>query len=335
MIRIVASNIRSRVPIGQSSTRAMITSAQKRALQKDQIDGKQTETVISASSSESVLPSSSTHEVSPSASSGILPVILVAAAGIGGGAYYMGMFPDGYIPKGLKDIMPQKNKVLDTKIKSEVSKEKTGSVGSATSVVNSINSSPSKSANMKTTIIDSDSTAPIKENAQDKDLKKEEDVTSSRIAKADSVNGNRVVQIYAPSSVGRKSEMLPAPGHPENGNRVSVSLESKILDKEKINPVPKVVVTVAAPNNVKSTLADDELKVSTLGPSIIDAELARSESIMKSALEQTLNGLDDLTPSELRIKVIQLVTELGERTKWEAVRLKEFLSMKEKEVGEK
>jgi hypothetical protein len=33
--------------------------------------------------------------------------------------------------------------------------------------------------------------------------------------------------------------------------------------------------------------------------------------------------------------VVQLASEMNERAKWEAVRLKEFLAMKEKEVGEK
>jgi mitofilin len=48
-----------------------------------------------------------------------------------------------------------------------------------------------------------------------------------------------------------------------------------------------------------------------------------------------LKGLDDLSSSELRVKVVQLATEMGERAKWEAVRLREFLALKEKEVGEK
>ena len=59
----------------------------------------------------------------------------------------------------------------------------------------------------------------------------------------------------------------------------------------------------------------------------------------KAALQSDLDSeyfsdLDTLSESELRIRVVQLATEMSDRTKWEAVRLKEFLSMKEKEVGD-
>ena len=42
-----------------------------------------------------------------------------------------------------------------------------------------------------------------------------------------------------------------------------------------------------------------------------------------------------MTKSQLKVRLVQMARDLEERTKWEAVRLQEFLSMKEKEVEDK
>ena len=46
-----------------------------------------------------------------------------------------------------------------------------------------------------------------------------------------------------------------------------------------------------------------------------------------------LGDLDALSDSQLKGRIVQLATELKDRTKWEALRLKEFLAMKEQEVS--
>ena len=76
--------------------------------------------------------------------------------------------------------------------------------------------------------------------------------------------------------------------------------------------------------------------MSILENSKIDVELAKAHAAMKTAVDEAyLKGLDEASLSELKIRVVQLASEMNERTKWEAVRLREFLAMKEKEVGEK
>lgn len=329
MIRLVASNLRNRVSTPKS-TRTMITSAQKRALQKEQIEGKKPETVKPPSSGDVPPPSVDATEVTKSSSSGLLPVMLVATAGIGG-AYYMGMIPDEYIPQVAKDVLPPKNKNLEKKEDVKMNSNASQSKVLESKVENSANSSkavPSAPSAIETS---------KSEKQQETELQQKTDRRSTEVEPTQLSKGNRVVQIHAPSSVGRQSEVIPVPEHPPNGNRVSVSLKPTDDNKvgSKVSPVPKVVMTVSVPSDVKGTLADDELQVSPLGPSIIDAELAKAEAAMKLATENSLKGLDELSPSELRIKVVQLATEMGERAKWEAVRLREFLSMKEKEVGEK
>jgi mitofilin len=42
-----------------------------------------------------------------------------------------------------------------------------------------------------------------------------------------------------------------------------------------------------------------------------------------------------MTQSQLKVRLVQMARDLEERTKWEAVRLQEFLSMKEKEVEDR
>jgi hypothetical protein len=59
------------------------------------------------------------------------------------------------------------------------------------------------------------------------------------------------------------------------------------------------------------------------------------QALRASVDESLYKDLEHLSLADLKIRIVQLGTELTERTKWEAVRLKEFLAMKEKEVAEK
>lgn len=64
--------------------------------------------------------------------------------------------------------------------------------------------------------------------------------------------------------------------------------------------------------------------------------LRKAHQVLRDSVDESLfSDLENLTAAELRIRVVQLGTEMADRTKWEAVRLKEFMTMKEKEVGEK
>ena len=49
----------------------------------------------------------------------------------------------------------------------------------------------------------------------------------------------------------------------------------------------------------------------------------------------SLDDLDKMTQAQLKVRLVQMARDLEERTKWEAVRLQEFLNMKEKEVEDK
>ena len=76
-----------------------------------------------------------------------------------------------------------------------------------------------------------------------------------------------------------------------------------------------------------------ELRGQLSQESSITLQEAREELAKLSSLDA--KELDSLSPTQLKIRIIQLSKDLEDRTKWEAVRLKEFLAMKEQEVQNK
>jgi hypothetical protein len=135
--------------------------------------------------------------------------------------------------------------------------------------------------------------------------------------------GNRVMTISLP--VGSRRSTPPTTTtteHPVGGNRVAMS--PKTATPETTNgPSPEPSVDAAL----------QELKGQLSQESSITLQEARQELAKLSSLD--IKELDTMTPTQLKIRLIQLSKDLEERTKWEAVRLKEFLAMKEQEVQNK
>jgi uncharacterized protein (DUF885 family) len=75
----------------------------------------------------------------------------------------------------------------------------------------------------------------------------------------------------------------------------------------------------------------------------LQAQLSKDTSRALSEAHQELaelssldmSKLDNMCLSQLKIRLVQMARDLEERTKWEAVRLKEFLAMNGKEVEDK
>ena len=101
-------------------------------------------------------------------------------------------------------------------------------------------------------------------------------------------------------------------------------------------PIPELVVPVVLPPEPVHASVEDatrELQSARIDES--SATLQKAHQALRASIDESLySDLDNLSVSELKIRIIQLGTEMMERTKWEAVRLKEFLAMKEKEVAE-
>ena len=149
--------------------------------------------------------------------------------------------------------------------------------------------------------------------------------------------GNRVTTIVVPpiDEVNRPPQVVPAnPEHPPNANKVtglpfggdaaaggggSGSAEESAQREHALVSAEEAAKEIAS-------AAEGET----------EAKLRAAHKSLRADLDESyLADLDSLGERELRIRVVQLASEMDERTKWEAVRLKEFLSMKEKETAEK
>lgn len=285
------------------ASRSLVTSAQKRALNKDQIAGKD--------ASKAATPASATTATATPASSGggssggsggggiIVPLVALGAAGAGG-AYYMDM-----IPMGGKD--------------KEAKEEEKAPVEEKEVVAAAVESTP----------------VVVEEKKEETVVTKVEDVVEVKESAAPAAATGRVTNISVPSPIGRKSEVVTPTEHTPNGNRVSVAKFSQVYGSSDVE-TPKESVKVEKATSSLPTVVEAEKELTSVTSSKIDDALKQAHVTMRATLDESfLKDLDTLSDSELRIRIVQLASEMGERTKWEAVRLREFLSMKEKEVADR
>ena len=128
-------------------------------------------------------------------------------------------------------------------------------------------------------------------------------------------SGNRVVTIDFPKVVSRDIPPVRVIEHPTSGNRVKVDANKELTAK-----IP------TAMDAAKELLNSEESA----------AALQQAYKALRVNQDRTLfEDLDQLTTSELKIRIVQLAAEMKDQTKWEAVRLQEHLSRKEKEVADK
>lgn len=134
--------------------------------------------------------------------------------------------------------------------------------------------------------------------------------------------GNRVVEIGMPAAMRNNNPSAAAVGseHPADGHRVLMTTPTP-------PPVEDTTDTEAALTELKSQITD----------AAAEALLLTHPSLWTATSSTAARGspLDELTPAQLQARVVQLAAELQDRTKWEALRLKEFLAMKEQETGSK
>jgi hypothetical protein len=140
--------------------------------------------------------------------------------------------------------------------------------------------------------------------------------------------GHRVTSIAVPPKMQNTTApaaAMAAVQHPPDGNRVAVLLRPPVEPPGKVSDTASTHTAVA------------ELQSATT--------LAATESLLQShqslwgatsdAMFPNADGLEQWSVPQLQARVYQLAAELKDRTKWEAIRLKEFLVMKEKETADK
>ena len=123
-----------------------------------------------------------------------------------------------------------------------------------------------------------------------------------------------------------------------NNNGAGPAEETEVTDE------PEVTVVVAAIEEVvpKMTSATDESKfmeeLNKLKAQISkesDKALAEAHSELAKLSSLNMDDIDEMTPTQLKVRLVQMAKEMEDRTRWEAVRMQEFLVMKEKEVEDK
>lgn len=98
-------------------------------------------------------------------------------------------------------------------------------------------------------------------------------------------------------------------------------------------PTTDAVPPVATLDESKIMAALDDLKAQISRESDRALSEAHQELAKLSSLD--MDKLDSMTEMQLKVRLVQMAKDIEERTKWEAVRLQQFLSMKEKEVEDR
>jgi len=257
----------------------------------------------------------------PTSSSGaggsiLIPLILLGNAGFAG-AYYNNMIPDEYLPQILKK---DGDAAIDAMLKEEevkVSKE-------------------------------------LKEAVEE--VEKEAAAAAAAVAVVASVVEKSVEEsaattVPSPEPAKEEPSEVAIVEHPENGNRVDLNKintfyqtvsegrakqdEQQSLESNEIINKTATSSATSDPISALTAAADAMSELQTSNSLENSHTLATAKAALQSDLDATyFSDLEKLTNAQLKVRVVQLATEMTDRTKWEAVRLKEFLSMKEKEVGD-
>ena len=143
--------------------------------------------------------------------------------------------------------------------------------------------------------------------AEDKEATPEESATRSEVA-----TGNKVENIELPKGSSKSSPPLAVTEHPVGGH--------KVLMKPASEHVPTADTALKELQTVLAKESSESLQETC-------EELSKIPSL-------NMDDLDSLTITQLKVRLVQLAKEMEDRTKWEAVRLKEFLAMKEKDTAE-
>ena len=234
----------------------------------------------------------------------LFPLLLLGGVGLGG-AYYNNLIPEEYLPdllKGEDAIIPKKEAKMNV---GEGLKE----------AVADVLSKEEAAAPAATTEAGAPDASPVVE-----EVVVVEEVSLEHPENGSRVDIDKIGSFYQTVNKGRAKQT-------EDEAREAAAKATQYNESNETQTDPMSALTTAANamSELQSTAALENSQT-----------LAAAKAALRSDLDtEYFADLDQLSPSDLRIRVVQLATEMSDRTKWEAVRLKEFLAMKEKEVGEK
>lgn len=310
------------------------TSSEKRALNSKQIKGETSPTATAAKTQQPTTKSSSNSnntaaaaDAAPGNSSdgggpGAGAILGLLAIGGGGtaAAYYNGILPDL-----LGDDSPPKQQNGDTE------KEKTPPQAAAAIAVEE--KEETKNVDEKNTTMSGEQILPAKEVEELKEIIAEATVEEPLPAVVTAEVVTEEVDYIMPA--------IP--------NLLATATEENTAATEtpaaKATTEPQTTIAVKSsiiPTSPSSFLDESKImaEIEALRKELherSDKALmeAHTELAKLSSMDVMSQELDFMTSSQLKVRLVQMAKDLEERTKWEAVRLQEFMSMKEKEVEDR
>ncbi len=316
-------------PGRQSTRRTFATSDKKRALNAQQLK----ESKTSEPTKSGIPPPEAAVETEAKSGGGGLMMPLLLAGGGVGAAYYGG-FLDGQLgdkykstailggePETPKPVVEKKPEPAPVVAPKKVDKPKKEIKTTVESTSKTADESLAKVANEEVAI----SKKEIEEfNEIIADVIGEASLevegvqeAVEAIAEEEKKNAAKAAKMVE-KAANKKKEEEPAPvEEPAPIVMGSAAIATSTLDESKI------MAEIQELKNQLNQRTDSALKEA-------HSELAKVGSMDVMGLD-----LDKMTPSQLKVRLVQMARDLEERTKWEAVRLQEFLTMKEKEVEDK
>mmetsp|Transcript_42745 Transcript_42745/g.62591 ORF Transcript_42745/g.62591 Transcript_42745/m.62591 type:complete len:688 (-) Transcript_42745:361-2424(-) len=334
-------------PTNISQSRGLVSAAQKKALEKkralnqEQLSGgKPASVATNKTAAPAATQAKSNTSESSSASAKSTTSASNSPSGGGGGGGGSGLvFPALAIIAGLGVALYQRDYMNDVRKQIERSKEKqTETTKQDTSPVEEQVPPPPPLINEEVTpqVLKPDNV--LSEDAEETKATVESTVTIET-PDLDSKTGDEqpVAQqesLSAAEKVESPVEVLleePVPAEPDSSDpsaQEPVPTEPAPVTTDEAQPLEPTITPSTAQN------AAEELRESSESKAV--SELSIAHFALRENLNETfLKDIDALTPSELRVRLVQLVTEMKERTRWEVVRLKEFQSIAERQISNK
>jgi len=300
----------------------------KRALNKKQLEGEGSGSTSAAPASKgpaapppppsgggSTTKPADVGKAAPSGGGGggggaLLPLLALGGVGVGG-AYYNGLIPEEYLPDVLKGSAPaaalKKKEVKVTEGLKDAVKEATKKEEAAP---------PAPPAAATEEKADAATPAPKEEEI----VVAEEEVSLEHPENGNRVDIAKINLFYDTVNAGHAKQ-----AEEEARAAAARATEFDEAEETRIDPMSAMNTAAAAMSELQSS---GTLKNSQT--------LAAAKAAIRSDLDADyFADLEKLSDAELRVRIVQLATEMSDRTKWEALRLKEFLAMKEKEVGDR
>ena len=322
-----AASSKSQAP---TSFRSFATSEKKRALNSQQLKGIKTEPKTSG-----IPPPEAPVASESEKGSSLGPILaLLLATGGAGAAYYNGLL-DGQLGDKYK-----------SKSSTVVAKEPDPPTKIASKEPEAV---PKKEAVAKTKT----SSSKKADESLAKVAREEVALSKTEIEEFNEIIADVISE--ATMEVDGVQEAVAAIAEEEKKNAAVAEKAAKMAKKAAKMAAAKKKKEEAAPiveEQPPIVIGSATIATSTLDESKIMAEIQELKSQLNQKSDIALNeahrelaklgsldimglDLDKMTPSQLKVRLVQMARDLEERTKWEAVRLQEFLSMKEKEVEDR